>query len=1731
MRDHLAPKEFFMRPLYTLLCLLCMIVPAFAAPATVKPVEISGTVMVAETNKPISGATVSCFAGAQKGASPAAVRKAVSDKDGAFTLRLPPGNYSFSTRADGFAVMETRSTVYPDQDGQKLSFYLFQPIEISGRLVTEDGKPITSGIIVANGKYQARPDANGRFSLRGLNPGSYTLTMVKAGWALSQTYYSPYFSQAANDIGDLTAQKTSDLRLLVTTMEGEKTRHLNKIRVIIDGPNIYRYASIDSGKETVLSKLVPGKYSVMIEDERLERGYRAVDVTEGQPARISMTTKFEPPFLSINHYQNVVLPDKPMKIRGEGLWMEKAEAIIAGINNDDALTAMATGEDLLEKGIPLSRMHIVKTIPVLLKNVPKRHYRPFTVTIPGLSPGLYQLILQGKGAETRYTFLVTELGVVAKTSPEGTLLYAANLVTGASVPDVTIKALPSETILKTNADGLATMKPFGSYQKLIASAGNSLAFLNLGTKRGGTTEETKGYLYTDRPVYRPGQTVYFKGVLRQKTGEAYSLPNIKTVTIAVKNSDDEAVCEMETDVTKTGSFQGSCDLPPAPPLGRYTINAEGGGQSWTGYFRIMEYRKPEFEVKLVPQDRFILGGDATQVKATARYYFGAPVANATLAWRVYAQPAWHLASSDAYFNDDEDDYYGGGYSDFVGEGEITLDENGDGLFSITAQNHDMPYTYTIEADVTDLSSRRVSSSGSLNVVPSLVSMQVKAETYLSRPGNNVDLTVRSANWEGKPCSLPVKLYFERQKYDKQHGYSWETAHGADIQTDKGGVATSRYNFPQPGYWKIRAEATDQRGRKAEGTTFLWVWENGYAWRGSYRSLEAEFDRKSYKPGETARLIVRSPQEGGSLLLSMEGRDILNYRTIPMSGSVQVIEVPVTETYAPYVHVSTVLVGEGRFFTRTLPLRVDYQPSKLDIAIKTDKPLYAPGDTVRMTFSTKTAQKTVPADLSLAVVDEAIFAIAPERRDDIYTFFRGSRDHLVNTVHSFTRVYLGGASKTANAPLSAEADDEMKNIRVRKSFKDTAFWMPMVTTHADGTARAEFTLPDNLTTWRVTAIGNTMDSDFGTSREKFISRLDFMARLSPPRFLVAGDEVYIPGVLTSMVETEQKVKGRFEAQGLSMLVSPSFEGNVAPNGTLRQDMLFRANTPSEAVIRLLALGNDNTNKRGDALELSLPVLTRGVKRLDDGGLSLRDSEGTTTAVIPDTALDGSARLQVIFEPTIVSGLNSAVTRLVEFPYGCVEQTLSRFIPAVYAEALLRKEAWSPDEATRQKLPLAINEGLKRLADMQHGDGGWGWWANDHTSLTMTAHALYGLGLAKKAGLAVSESMMASGVASLREQIKTAHISDTPRAYRALTLHEAYDEELEKKISASWDKLPLAEQLAFTEALAFAGKNEAATALLNDIKKHVQTEGTAAYIRDEAADSWWYGWRWGSSAVETTSSLLSQLIRTNPGDPLAERLAQFLTRHKTGGWWRTTASSAAAVTALADYVSASGEAKGKYTATLYVNGKKAGAYRVEDGALVSGSRQLYLPASALTKGANTVKLTKEGTGVAYLSTSLTYAVSPDAAQSSAGMRIAREMYRIASIRGKDGAPRLEYTRLKPGESVAVGEDIEVRLLVNNEKALEYVVIEDPLPAGFESRETAYDARFRDTDFYTDWYAQKERRDERMAFFMTELTPGNHEFRYIIYPELAGKVIALPASFWPMYQPELRGESAAWEVTVRP
>lgn len=1693
------------------------------ATRTAKPVEVQGTIISAETNRPVTGAEISFLESRGAEAPPASAARVLSDGEGRFGIRLKPGYYTWLVRRDGYGLFEGGAQVTP-QGTEKLSAYLHSQAVLSGRLVDGGGKAMPGVTILASRWIRGVSARDGRFTISGLDSQGYEARLQHPGWVLERISYIQLGAGEKKDLGDLVMRRSATLKVRVIPHNGS-SRPLERINLSLSGESLYRSATTADSSTAVFSDLPPGLFTLFPSDERLNGAKEVFRLQEGEQRTLTLRPEVKPPWLTIEEYGDVFLPDRPLRLRAHALWVEKARAVISAV---DTSSLLAGTFDLRQPdSIPAASLKRLTSFPVSFQARRYGHTRGARLPIPGLKPGAYLLELTGGNATARLGFLVTRLGLVAKTSPRTTLLYATDLVSGKALAGVAIASPHSGTQLFSDSNGMAAWETAPAPRTLTGRLGESLAFLELGSDEArAKPAATRGYLYTDRPAYRPGQTVHYKGVLRQRReGDGYALPAREHVHVAVSDGNDKTVCEQDATLSSGGSFQGECPLAAGASLGGYTINASDNNETWQGWFRVLEYRKPEFELHMSPDRRFLVAGETAQVRLSGRYYFGAPLADARITWRLYTRPAGEPdRESDEAEEGAGEGGRSSGYADFIGEGELRLDDNGEALIPVAARSHDIPHSYTLEVDVTDASSRQVSSSSSLTVVPSLVALKVKTGTYLTRPGQAVVLTLSAADWEGSPRSLPVNLIFQRQLYDrKSRSSSWKDEGGLKLTTDANGRSRAGYRFPTPGLWRIRARAADQAGRSSTADALVWVWSEGFDWQGPQRDLEAEFDRKTYQPGDTARLIVRAPASGGTLLLTLEGGEVLSRRAIPLKNALQVVEIPVSGNHAPFIYVSAVTVANGRFFSRTLPLRVDLQPARLDISVKADKPLYAPGERVRLAISSTTGGKAVPAELSLAVVDEAIFAVAPERRDDIYRFFRGDREHLVTTLHSFPRVYLGGAAKDA-AALTAREDD-LKGLKTRKNFRDTALWRPMLTTNADGSATTEFDLPDNLTTWRATVVGHTPASDFGTGREKFIARLELMARLSPPRFLTVGDQLKIPAVITSMTGSPQTARGRFQASGLTLLDSGDFSGEIAPRGTLRRDMALKAERAGSAVLNLLVRGAQG----GDAMELDLPVLERGITRTSTSGIALRERQGEALMNLPDNALPGSAELRLGFSPTIAASLNSAISRLVQFPYGCVEQTLSRFIPAVHARALLSQRGWQPDPTTQEKLGPAIEQGIKRLEEMQHEDGGWGWWKQDSSSLTMTSYALYALGLARRAGLSIPPGMVQRGTQALESLLRTTPARDQARAFRALAMNGVKSNEMEGRIRALWQELPTAERLAFCEGLAFSGSNDALSPLLAELKREIRDEGTAAYIQDRDADSWWYGWRWGSSAVETTSSLLSLVVRQNPADPLAARLAEFLARRQSGGWWHTTTSSAAAVVALADYVAASGERDADYRATLSLNGRELARYRVEGGKLVAGGRQLNIPATDLKAGSNFLRLERQGSGAAYLTATLEYTVPPQAARSSPGLRLQRSLYRISSVKTGDGWRR-QFTPLTPGQPISPGDDIEVRLTVENDRALEYVIIEDRLPAGFESREADRDPRFRDEAAFFDWYSHRERRDERMAFFITTLPAGRHEFRHLIYPELEGKITALPAVIWPMYQPELRGESQAWEVEVR-
>ena len=1687
---------------------------------------VEGTVLAAETNQPVSGVSIDFRRRFPK--KPVVMLRRSTDEAGRFTALLPVGVYDCVMRKEGFGTSVQRVEVTAGET-TRLPAPLNREARIAGRLMDGAGKSLAGMKVSFGARESAVTDSGGRFSVAALDAGWYELNLDSPLWVVEKQVSLSVAAGEKKDLGNVTLRRAGSVTVTLAAADRGAARYLSGIEVNLSGGSVYRYGKTDKKGVIAFDKLPPGSYAVESSDERLAESKASVEVVEGKSSPVRMPVTLRPPSLSMDDSGRVILPDKAVPVSLRGLWVERARLAVYAVD-DAGLMDGTVDPDRLE-GIPASAMRLVKEREVILKKGRFTVYRSASLNLDPLPPGYYIMEAVGGGARGRSAFLVTRFGLVAKASRSGALLFAADLLDGRARPGAEIRAVPlgagarSESLGVTDASGLLSIGEESGKIRVIGRSDGNLAILNLASEDSPASgPPLKGYLYTERPAYRPAQTVYFKGVLRKTVGEGYALPGSGKALVTAIDSGGQNLFEKEYPLSSKGSFNGELALPGQAPLGGYTLKASMGGYEWQTSFKVLEYRKPEFEVKTSVPGRFYVGGDTVPVQVTARYYFGAPVADAKVSYRIYSRPYYRFGDEEASGDGDDEESSFFGYADFLGEGEAVTDASGKAVLSINTQKHDSARSYSVEVDVTDTAGREVSSTAGCVVTPSLIALSVRPLSYLAAPGRPVEMKATAATWEGKPVRAQLDISVEEQVYDrKTHLYSYRKTDELRITTDETGQALFSRVFPRPGYWRVTAATMDERGLKAAAQGWTWVWKEGFAWDSSYRELGVELDKKSYRPGETARLIVKSPAPGASLLLSVEGREIYSSRVVPLTGAVQVVELPVTAAHAPYVFVSAVVIDGGRFYSRTKTLRVDSSPDLLQLKVAADKPVYAPGDTVRLSVSAA-GDDGAPrgAELSLAVVDEALYAVAPERRPDIYKFFRGTREHLVTTLNSFPRVYLGGAPKAA----AALQDERMQGIKVRKVFKDTAFWAPVLETGPDGRATAEFSLPDNLTTWRATAMAHNDLGEFGAGQGKFIARLDVMARLQPPRFFTSGDRLRIPGVITNMTDSERQVSGIFETRGITLLGENRFSGVVAAGGTLRRDMEVKAEVPGEAMLRMRALAGD----RGDAMELLIPVHPRGMKRVSQGNIVLRGGEGETSAAFPPEAMGEEASLSVKVSPTLAASLNESLGELIDFPYGCVEQTMSRFLPAVQVKHLLGSDRFSLQPEISGKLERVLDDGLRRLYDMQHEDGGWGWWKDDATDARMTAHVVYGLAMARAAGIQVRDDSFQKGVQSISAGLDSAGVDDLPSLYRAYTLAGKSRDGVEKRVEAAWKRLPASGRAQYVEALLNAGRKERAKRLLESLKQQVKSEGSAAYLKDDDADSWWYSWRWSGSAVETTAMLLENQLAVDPGDPMTSRLAEFLVRKRAGRWWNTTRGTAAVVTALARYTAATGEADATYSARLSLNGREVERYVVQNGKLVQGKAGLTFPGPELKRGENRIGLVKEGTeGALYLSANLGYFVPPELAARSTGLSVERSFYLLAPR--KDGNEwRMEYRPLLPGEPLAPGAEVEVRLTVDNSEEMNFVIIEDRLPSGFEVRETRNDNRFAAYSGYWDWYAHQERHDERMSFFLDVLPAGRHEFRYVIYPELEGEVMALPASVWPMYVPSIRAESAPWQVNVR-
>lgn len=1399
------------------------------------------------------------------------------------------------------------------------------------------------------------------------------------------------------------------------------------------------------------------------------------------------------------------------------------------------------------------------------QQMPPRFYSETeTIPVKDLPKGVY-LVEATDGSLRAYTVLmVTELGLVTKSTPGQVLTFAANRRTGAPVSDADVRVWADrkeKAQLKTDSNGLAeTSISQGQYQdvRVLAIHKDDVALVtpysyNLSSN---PEQDWTGYVYTDRPVYRPGHTVHFKVILRTRDGERYKVPAGEQVQVLIEDPDSKPILQTNLPVSAFGTVHGDVDLSAAAALGYYSISINShSGQRFAinGGFHVEEYKKPEYEVKVTPSKPRVLQGDSVDAIIEARYYFGEPVTNADVKYVVHTATYW----SPFIDRDDDDSMPTGNFEGGDGEGDYNdyagdqiseqsgkLDADGKLVVHIPtkldSQHRDV--RYRIEARVTDVANREIAGHNSVIATYGSFQVGISGESYVYKVGDSIRATTIAKDYDGNPVQTSIHVELVR-------GYWWQAQQNRgqetildsqDARTGADGSVAVSFKAKEAGNLYLRVKAQTPEKREVQSLTYLWITGNDSSWWNTdNREIRMVPDKKSYKVGDTAHVLVLTGVKEAYLLVTTEARTIQTKRIVHATSASITLDVPITSDQQPNVFLVTTFLYDNKLYTSSRSLKVPAVQQKLQIQIQPSQPQFQPGQKASYSLLVRDSNgKPVSGEFSIGVVDEAIYAVRPDTSGDPHDFFYGSTYDRVSTESSLNFYFSGEAGQKemflASAAFSnpralaqLKPTDAMVQPKVRKLFPDTALWLPDIRTDASGRATAQLTFPDTLTSWRATVRGVTADTKVGEVTNNVIVRKNLMVRLAVPRFFRQGDEVTVSAIVHNYLADTKKVQVSLDLKGLDVLNGATSQIDVPSKGEAKLDWRVRAKSVREANLLAKAL----TNEESDALEITLPVIPVGVKQSDakSGSITAADQEQKTTVTLPGNPDQSAPALDISLSPSIAGSIFSALDYLTAYPYGCTEQTMSSFLPnIVVAKAM--KDLNLQATVNTPELQKKIEAGMARLKDFQHDDGGWGWWKEDESQVFMTAYVVSGFGQARAAGYDPGDQSLNRAISYLHASIaQHPNMRADLRAYLvyALALNNSVSPE---ELQAAWkEKDDLKSQGLAMLGIAFLNakdqdKAKQLAAKLESLASVTDMEATWPsnydYLMEFEIDD----------AAETTAFAVRLLSLTKPESPLLPKAAFWLVNHRYGGYyWFSTKQTAMVIFGLTEYVKSSQELEANFHAEVFVNGKQVVARQfTKADAWNPAQPSIHLDPSLLQVGANEIRIHKSGTGRLYWSATGTYYSNDKrlVQNNKLSLNITRDYFRLVS---EQTGGKIVYNLDPLQGELHIGDVVAVRVTVGGSE-WRYLLVEDPIPAGaeFVTRDDLYELKQRPS-WWEYWYTRREFHDDRAAMFQTYFS-GRHEYVYLLKIVNPGKFQVSPAMVQPMYQPSIMATSDSAVVEVK-
>lgn len=1392
-------------------------------------------------------------------------------------------------------------------------------------------------------------------------------------------------------------------------------------------------------------------------------------------------------------------------------------------------------------------------------------------------PGMYYVEIGSKEVD-KYPFrnggvkksLVnfTDIGIVSKLSPARGLVWATKLSTGESLPGakVSVRNLKGKVTWSgtTDAKGIAMLPgtnklaglKAGSEEhvgnmRIFVSKGNDFTMVNPNTNGGlsawnfnasvdydKSEERLRGFMHTDRGLYRPGDKVHMKGLARvTKLASQLAVPKNKKVRVEISGPRGKTFHTVDLSLSKFGGFWADIELPGDARLGDYQMTATLEQGTFTQSFSVEEFRAATFEVTgKASQKRVVRRGKVT-ASILAKYFYGAPLRSGNVDITVHSRPRdvrfpQHEGfefrderSSQSYYN------HSSSYSQsLVTEDSMSLDSEGNAKLAVALSPSDVSSDadLLVRAKVSSPSNEVINKTFTIPYFRSRRYFGIKSPGYFLGVKKPQTFEIIGVTPDGKRIDGDAKVTVTKRDWNcvwEDWGYrgsyqckeSKQTIVEKQISMSAGKPASFTFTPDGGGTYWVVVEGKDNHSVAAKR---LYAWgDGGGSWRSDdSMTFDIIADKKEYKAGDTATLILKTNLSKATALVTIERDGIIEKRFVDITSDMKHLKVPITAAHAPNVYVSVALVqgrmgkgrrGKPRMRMGLINLPVRPEDNTLKVSVATDAKDYRPGASVSATVKvTDAAGNPVSAEVALTAADEGVLSLIGYKTPNPVPAFYSPWGIAVHTATQFAYIKdIPGP----NTERPATGGDSGGPGSVRSRFMATAIWKPGIVTNAKGIAKIEFVAPDNLTAFRVMAVAADKGHRFGSSDKRFTVSKPLQLHRLLPRFLTRGDT--LNGGVVVHNETGKAGKATVTMVTDSLLRS---EGDT----TQTIDVPAGARIPVLFTIKGAGLGTSEMTfsvKMGaekDAVKFKLPVHHPAPVR------KLHVAHGATSAdkkisiKLPPEAVVSTAELMISVDPDGLAGLEEGLRDLIGYPYGCLEQTTSKVIPMIAVRGLA--DSLQLDELKGGKLDGFVNEGIAKIGRHQTNSGGFSLWPGGQASAYYTAYALWGLHLAKQAGYRVDQNRIDDGLDYLRSRGKN---PDTSKDYydeggnlgdQAFSLYVramlgSKDTQGATLLAQKLDKMPTYGKAFLLRALvADVGlEDPTVKSLLAELGARAKAAAAKEKLIGEGDGQLYH---YMSSSLRTTAIVLDALVAVDPGHEAIAPTVRSIMRNRRKMRYPTTQGNLYSLLALENYSSSlTGQAP-----TVVVS--------LGDAELISGSLggrdRMRIASATLPQGAS---LTIKAQGEVHYNVELRYRQKEETLKDeSNGLTLKREYL--------DPSGQAQT-------SFKVGDVVRVRLTLPLSKSVSHLMVSDRLPAGFEALNTKF-ATVGTAGVTTrrHWGTHREMRDERVDFASQYNWRSTYTREYMMRAIAEGSFAVPPSHAELMYEPEKNSQTALLHLAVK-